>query len=406
MAGYNFLKGVRVVEVAQLGPSSLGGYLADLGADVIKIEGVDGDPIRTGGAPAVGSSEGPSFLHLRWNRGKRSVGINLKTAEGAALFKKLAEKSDVVIEGMRAGVLERLGLGYETLKAINPRLVFCSISGLGLSGPYRTLGSHGPSFDAFGALGSTNPMALTPTEQVEAQITLVGMHAMGLYSAMGVLAALVRAKETGEGAMIEVAAADTAAHWKPDAVDVPLNAGKLHDRPGFAGGQQRQAWWPRLFAYKCKDGKGIMFQGFSPKFWKRFTTAMNRPDLAAAYESDRDVNDIDAEVYPKLKEIFLTRNRDEWMKFFIEHDVPGGAANTVEELATDPHFLARNNVYEVNVPGTGAIKLTTTPIKTPGQTFAPTLAPKQWQHTDEALTGMLNLNAAEIERLRDGKVIF
>lgn len=406
MAGYDFLKGVRVIEVAQLGPDSLGGYLADMGADVIKVEGLDGDMVRTGGSPAVGSENGVSFLHLRWNRGKKSIGIDLKKQEGADLFRRLVKDADIVIEGMRAGVLDRLGLGFGDLKRLNPKLVYCSLSGLGLTGPYRTLGSHGPSFDAFGALGSTNPMALTPEEQVKSQINLVGMHAMGLYAALAVLSALTRARSTGEGALVEVAAAETAAHWKPDGVDVALNEGKLHERPGFLGAEKRQAWWPRLFCYACSDGKAIMFQGYSKKFWKRFCDAASRPDLYAAYESDREVNAVDAEVHAELRALFATRTREDWMRFFVEHDVPGGVANTVSELARDPHFLARDNVYEVEAPGVGTLRLTSTPIKTPGQAFAPRLAPGQWQDTDEVATSMLGLSAAELAQFRKAGVIY
>jgi len=249
-------------------------------------------------------------------------------------------------------------------------------------------------------------MAMTPEEQVASQINLVGMHAMGLYAALGVLSALVRARATGRGAMIEVAAAETAAHWKPDGVDTVLNAAVCRERPGFLGAERRQAWWPRLYSYPAKDGKRIMFQAYSPKFWKRFCDAMGRSDLKALYESDRDPNAIDRDAYAVLSKIFSERTRDEWMRFFVEHDVPGGVANTTEELAVDPHFLARDNIYEVNAPGVGTLRLTSTPVKTPGQRFAPDLAPEQWQDTDDVLAGLLGLGDAEISRLRASKAIF
>jgi crotonobetainyl-CoA:carnitine CoA-transferase CaiB-like acyl-CoA transferase len=377
-----------------------------MGAEVIKVEGLDGDPIRRGANPAVGSPEGPSFLHLRWNRGKKSVGLDLKSPDGAAVFKRLASKCDIAIDGMRAGVLERLGLGYEVLSRDNQRLVFCSISGLGLTGPYHTLGSHGPSFDAFGALGSTNPMALTPEEQAKSEVTMVGMHAVGLYAALGVLAAVIHARQTGKGAMIEVSAAEAAAHWKPDGVNVALNQSNLFERPGFLGGDKRLACWPRLYRYNAKDGKGIFFQAFAAKFWKRFCDAIGRADLFELYQSDRDVAEIDHEVHAELCKIMATRTRAQWMELFIEFDVPGGPANTERELASDPHFLARDNVYETDVPGAGRVRLTTSPVKTPNQTFAPGAAPDQWQHTDEVLSSLLELDAAEIQRLRSARAVY
>lgn len=382
MSGYDFLNGVRVLEVAALGPSSLGGYLADMGADVVKVEDANGDGVRYAGNPAIGSPNGESLLHLRWNRGKRSICLDLKSDAGRARFLELVTKADVVIEGMRAGVLDRLGLGFDDLKLVNPRIVFCSISGLGSYGPYAEMGSHGPSFDAFGALSSINPYALTKAERAASNATPVGMHAMGLYAALGTLAALHKAKATGAGSRIEVAAADCAAHWLPDGVDGELNKTLCHDRPGFLGGQGKQAWWPRLWRYDCKDGRGIFFQAFSPKFWERFCKAVERPDLAAAYQTERDVNAVDEEVHAELAALFPTRTFAEWMDLFGQHDVPAGAANTRETLASDPHFLARDNVYDVELPGAGTLHLTGTPIKATGQSFAPAIAPRAGQ--DEA----------------------
>ena len=406
MSGYGFLKGLRVIEVAQLGPSSLGGYLADMGAEVIKVEGADGDPIRSSGTPAVGTPNGYSFLHLRWNRGKKSIGIDLKSDRGIALFKKLVAESDVVIEGMRAGVLDRLGLGYEVLSAINPRIVFCSISGLGRSGPYSALGSHGPSYDAFGALSSMNPYSLTAEEKKGREATAIGMHSMGLHAAIGTLSAVIQARATGKGALIEVAAAESAAHWLPDGVDVALNADKVFPRPGFLGDSGRQAHWPRMYRYDCKDGKGVFFQAFGDKFWKRFCNAIHRPDLLACYASGRDVSEVDVEVHAELCEILGARPLAEWMDFFRQYDVPGTPANTIADLAEDPHFLARDNVYEVDLPNAMQLRMATTPIKTPDQTFSATIAPRLGQDTDQILSTLLHLNAAEIADLRASNIVF
>ena len=406
MSGYDFLSGIRVLEVAQLGPSSLGGYLADMGADVIKVEGLDGDPVRVTSTPAVGSPQGPSFLHLRWNRGKKSIGLDLKNAEGAELFRKLAAQSDVVIEGMRAGVLDRLGLGFEDLRKLNPRIVFCSISGLGRSGPYHTIGSHGPSFDAFGGLSALNPYGLSPEERERTDFAPIGMHAMGLNAALGTLAAIIRAQRTGEGALIEVTGAESAAHWLPEGVDKVLNADLLHERPGFFNSARRMAGWSRLYAYETRDGHRIFFQGLFPRFWSHFCKLIERPDLLACYESGEDGAIVDESLRVELQKIFATRTRDEWMHFFREHDVPGGPVNTPQDLATDPHFVGRENIYEVEQPGIGTLRLSSTPVKTPNQHFAPALAPGQWQHSLEVLGERLGLSAAEIERLSQSGAVY
>lgn len=375
MSGYDLLKGVRVLEVAALGPSSLGGYLADMGADVVKVEDAAGDGVRYAGNPAMGSPNGESLLHLRWNRGKKSIQLDLKADRDRATFLQLVAKADVVIEGMRAGILDRLGFGFDDLRKVNPAIVFTSISGLGSYGPYAEMGSHGPSFDAFGALSSVNPYALTKEERAKSNVTPVGMHAMGLYAALGTLAAVIKARATGEGSRVEVAAADCAAHWLPDAIDAALNPDKCFDRPGFLGGKGKQACWPRLWRYECRDGRGIFFQAFSPKFWDRFCKAVDRADLAEAYKTDRDVNDVDEDVHGELVKLFATRDFADWMALFGEHDVPAGAANSRETLTSDPHFLARDNVYDVELPGAGGLRLTTTPVKVAGQKFAPDLAP-------------------------------
>lgn len=389
MSGYDLLKGIRVLEVAALGPSSLGGYLADLGADVVKVEDSAGDGVRYAGNPAMGSPDGESLLHLRWNRGKRSIQLDLKADADRATFLKLVAKADVVIEGMRAGILDRLGFGFDDLKKVKPDIVFCSISGLGSYGPYAEMGSHGPSFDAFGALSSINPYALTKDERERSSATPVGMHAMGLYAAMGTLAAIIKARSTGEGSRIEVAAADCSAHWLPDAIDAALNPDKCFDRPGFLGGKGKQACWPRLWRYECSDGRGIFFQAFSPKFWERFCVAVERPDLAEAYKSDRDVNDVDEEVHQELVQLFATRGFADWMALFGQHDVPAGAANSRQTLATDPHFLARDNVYDVELPGAGKLHLTTTPVKVAGQSFSPAIAPTAGKDQQSVLADWL-----------------
>jgi crotonobetainyl-CoA:carnitine CoA-transferase CaiB-like acyl-CoA transferase len=406
MSGYNFLEGVRVIEVAQLGPSSLGGYLADMGADVIKVEGRDGDPVRYSGTPALGAPDGPGLLHLRWNRGKRSLGLNLKSAEGAALFRKLVAKADIVIEGMRAGVLDRLGLGFAALREVNPRIVFCSISGLGSNGPYAELGSHGPSFDAFGGLSSLNPYGLSPDERKQTDWAPIGMHAMGLNAALGTLAALNRAQRTGQGAYVEVTGAESAAHWLPEGINSVLNASKLHAREGFLNSRDKMAGWPRLCAYATRDGKKVFFQGLFPKFWTRFCEVLDRPDLAALYAQTPDSGEADEHAYVELVKLFASRDFDAWMKLFIEHDIPGGPANSPQTLASDPHFLARDNVYEVDQPGVGTLHLGTTPVKTLDQPFAPAAAPAQWQHSADILRDLLELDAHEVERLRAGDAVY
>ena len=404
MAGFDFLDGLRVLEVAWLGPDSLGGYLADLGAEVIKIEGPDPDPVRTVGTPAVGASDGPGMLHLRWNRGKQSIGLDLKQERGRQIFRELADASQVVIEGTRAGMLDRLDLGYDSLRQANPRLVFCSLSGFGTSGPYHTLGSHAPAFDAFAGIAALNLYALGTDERKRSPYAPVGMNAMGLYAAVAVLAAVRRAEHTGVGAIIEVSGAEAAAHWIPDGVNVVLNRDCLVERePRFTGSDGRMIGWPRLHGYETSDGRAVFLQAQNPRFWTRFCAAIGRPDLDRRSAGGTDVA-ADAALHATLSGIFRTRPFAEWMELFVKHDVPGSPINRLADLAVDPHFLARDNIYETEHRGK-KLRLTSTPIKTHGQKFEPAAPPEAWADTEAVLGRVLNLGPEAIRGLCAERVV-
>ncbi|ODU07639.1 MAG: hypothetical protein ABS81_00625 [Pseudonocardia sp. SCN 72-86] len=407
MAGYQLLQDVVVLEVSQFGPDALGGHLADLGATVIKVEPPgEGDPLRTSGGHAYGSPDGFGLLHMRWNRGKKSVTLDLKADAGKAAFRALADKADIVIEGMRAGVLERLGLGAEELRSSNPRLVFCSVSGLGSSGPYHGLGSHGPSFDGFGALAPVEDSPSGVGVRFLPDQVPVGMHAMGLFAAIGTLGALHRARTTGEGSYVEVAAADCTALWRHGGVDVALGGDALHVRPGFANDNGKMVGWPRLQPYRTSDGLAILFQAQKMKFWRAFCDAVGRPDLQQIYERSPDVTAAEDEVYGALCALFATRTLNEWMTLFVENDIPGLPVNDVESLAVDPHFLARGNVYEARLATGETARLTGTPIKVAMQDpFAPALAPALGADTNDVLTEFLGMTEDEVGELRRGGVI-
>ena len=397
MERYDLLRGMTVVEVAQLGPDSLGGYLADMGARVIKVESPpEGDPVRYTGAHAVDGPDGFGFLHLRWNRGKESLGLDLRSAEGQDLFKRLIASADVVVDGLRGGALDRLGLGHDALSAINPKLVFCSLSGFGLSGAYHALGSHGPSFDAYGGL--LRPAAGERPGDGPKQVS-IGMHAMGLYAAVGVLAAVIRARETGKGAMIEVAAADAAANWYPDAVDAELNRDRWQPRPGFADAGGRMMHWPRFGQYVTADGRIIFFQGYKDKFWESFCAAVDRPDLLVIAPVDGDVDGYHTRLQGELTALFATRSLADWMALFLDRGIAGHPVNGAADLARDPHFLDRACFYDVDSPMTGPLRLSGTPIKVHGQGFAPSLAPAMGDDSDSILA-QLALTPDEIARLR------
>jgi crotonobetainyl-CoA:carnitine CoA-transferase CaiB-like acyl-CoA transferase len=396
VSGYDLLRGITVIEVAQLGPDALGGLLADMGARVIKVESpTEGDPVRRMGALSVGDPHGFGFMHLRWNRGKESIGIDLRSADGAALFQRLTADADVVIDGLRGGALDRLGLGHAELSQANPRLVFCSLSGFGLDGAYHALGSHGPAYDAYGGL-----MRAAPGEKPGEGPSHypIGMYAMGLQAAVGVLAAVIRARTTGEGAMVEVAAADVAAAWYTDTVDAALNPDRTTPRPGFADEGGRMFNWPRMGQYRTRDGRILFFQGYKDKFWAAFARTANRPDLLDIVPGD-DVEAYHDRLMSTLTELFATRDRADWMTLLIEAGVPAHPLNTPEELAVDVHFVDRDLVYEARSPATGPLRLVGTPVKVHGQRFAPAIAPELGTASDRILAE-LGVDPAEAARLR------
>ena len=394
-----------MLEVAQLGPDALGQMLADMGARVVKVETPgEGDPIRNAGPYALGGPDGLGYMHLRWNRGKQSIAIDLRSAEGAGLFKSLAAKADIVIEGMRAGVLDRLGLGYEVLKQRNPKIVFCTLSGMGATGPYAPMASHGPSFDAFGGLAQPPP-GVDISKWNTPQPPSIGMYAMGYAAALGVLSALHKAQRTGEGALIEVAAAETAAHWLPEPVDQVLNAEIHHVRPGFADGMGRMLQWPRMDNYRTRDGKLLYIMILYEKYWRNFLKLMQREDLQEIYETANSPQEADEKVAAELAAIFLARTRDDWLALLQANDVPVMPVNSFEDLTRDPHFRARANTYQVGLANGERLTLMASPVRVDGQDFAPALAPELGQHTEAILKDLAALRDTDIEELKTKGVV-
>ena len=191
------LAGLRVIESSLLGPGLITTHLADLGAQVIKVESPEGDYIREMTWPIV---NGVSLLHLHVHRGKQSIALDLRTPEGVAVYRDLVRGADVVVEAMRPGSLARRGLGYDDLRAINPKIVFCNLSGYGMTGPYQSLPAHGIAFDTWG--GIVNAAVDDEGFCYIPEHASIGMYAGPMFGALGILAAVIRARETGEGSML------------------------------------------------------------------------------------------------------------------------------------------------------------------------------------------------------------
>jgi len=397
------LAGLRVIESSLLGPGAIGTHLSDLGAEVIKVESPSGDYIRDMTWPIV---EGVSLLHLHVHRGKRSIVLDLKTPAGVQLYKDLVVKSDVVIEAMRPGSLAARGLGYQDLRTINPRIVFCNISGYGATGPYRDLPAHGIAFDTWGG-------AIKPEYDAEGfcfipEHASIGMHAGPMFGALGILAAVIRARASGEGCELEVGQSDATAYmdwyriesWlayrRPEDVVTGNKAdGYVRRAPGTAGMKEGV----RYQIYESSDGH-VLFMASEQAFWKNFCLCVGRADLFERWPGSKYADHArgNRELQAILREIFKTKSAKEWIALGEEKDFPIAPCNTPKNIVDDPQFQDRFPLYSHEQCGADMLPY---PVKFPGEELpVPSKAPSTGQHTDDVLRSVLGKTANELAALR------
>jgi crotonobetainyl-CoA:carnitine CoA-transferase CaiB-like acyl-CoA transferase len=397
------LAGVRIIEASLLGPAAITSTLVDLGADVIKVESPRGDYVREMTWPIV---EGVSLMHLHVNRGKRSVVLDLKTDEGVATFLALAAEADAVIEAMRPGALERRGLGFERLHAVNARIVFATISGYGMTGPYQNMPSHGVAYDTWAGI-------VTPEYDDEGHCHLpehvsIGINAGPLYGALGVLAGIIRARATGEGCRMEIAQSDAAAafDWyrsesykayeRPQS-EVTGNKSDNYTRraPGIAGMRDGV----RYQLYESSDGH-ILFMASEREFWKNFCEGVGRPDLFESHPGARYADHAvgDLALRDELEKIFRTKTSAEWIAWSEEVNTPIAPVNTPANLANDPQFQDRLGFLPV--AGHGA-EMLPSPIHMIDEKLpTPAMAPTVGEHTDEVLRDVLGWDDTRLAEVR------
>ncbi len=405
------LEGIRVLEVAMFAPDAVGMHLADLGAEVIKVEQPGlGDPARLLGI----GYRGESPATRRWNRGKLSVTLDLAEPGGADAFRDLVAVSDAVVEGMRAGALARRGLGYEALLAHNRRLVFASVSGWGSEGPYRALASHGLAFDAYASLAPAREVDGRPNRPLGHVWT--GLEAGPLYAAMAVVAGVLRARLTGQPAYVEVAEADAAAVWNGWRIAYEAAAGRHGDDPEDddarqlvdalraaaegAGRMDLTAADVRYQYYRASDGD-VLLMATEQTFWRRFCDAVGRPDLFERWPgegyADHDYGNL--ALRDELAEIFATRTRAEWVQLFIDHNVAGAPVYDPGETHADPHFAARGMWVDTKIDGIGLLG---SPVRMNGERQGPRRpAPQPGEHARLVLGGILGYDEARIAGLLD-----
>jgi crotonobetainyl-CoA:carnitine CoA-transferase CaiB-like acyl-CoA transferase len=397
------LAGLRVIESSLLGPGAITTHLADLGAEVIKVESPAGDYIREMTWPIV---EGVSLLHLHVHRGKQSIVLDLRKPEAVEVYKDLVRGADVVVEAMRPGSLSRRGLGYDDLRAINPRIVFCNISGYGETGPYQDLPAHGIAFDTWAGIVGVAKDAEGFTYIPEH--ASIGIHAGPLVGALGILAAVIRARATGEGSALELGQSDAAAYmdwyriesWKayerPES-EVTGNKADGYERraPGTAGMKEGV----RYQIYESSDGH-VLFMASEQAFWKNFCEAVGRPELFERWPGSKFADHArnNRELQRELRAIFTTRTSAQWIAFGTEKNFPIAPCNTPKTIADDPQFQHRFPWYSRETHGADMLPF---PVRFAGETLPePTKAPTVGEHTRDVLAKVLGYDAERIAKLR------
>jgi crotonobetainyl-CoA:carnitine CoA-transferase CaiB-like acyl-CoA transferase len=398
------LAGVRVVESSLLGPAAITTHLADLGAEVIKVESPAGDYVREMTWPIV---NGVSLLHMHVNRGKKSLTLDLKKPEAVDVYKALAKDAAVVVEAMRPGALARRGLGYDDLKVLNPKIVFCNISGYGMTGPYQSLPAHGIAFDTWA--GIINPAYDEEGFCYIPEHASIGMHAGPMFGAMGILAAIIRARETGEGCFLEIGQSDAAAYmdwyrsesWlayeRPED-EVTGNKADNYERraPGTAGMKEGV----RYQIYESSDGH-VLFMASEQAFWKNFCECMDRVELFEKWPGSKFADHArhNRELQCELRDIFKTKRSEEWIRLGDEKNFPIAPVNSPQTVTDDPQFRDRFPLYPHAEHGTDMLPF---PVKFVGEELpAPGMAPTVGEHNEVVLAEVLGYDSAKIAELRE-----
>jgi len=390
------LRGVTVLELGQVIAGTYGGViLADLGADVIKIEPLTGDANRTAGIAPLGSE---STIHLFMNRNKKSVSLDLKTAEGRELLYRLVEQADIVIDNFRPGVMARLGIGHEQLRERKPDIVTVSVTGFGEYGPRR----DSPAFDLTvqalaGYLHITGDPDGPPARVGIPLADIAG----GLFACISALAGLASRLLGGQGTHADVAMLDCLVSLLSYEAIGHLNTGRPVTRQGSA--HAHMVPWQ---AFATRDGY-LVVAVREDKFWRRLCDAIGRPELKAdprtATNSARVANR--TLVTGLLRDCFARRDTADWLRLLDASDIPAAPVNDLPAVFADPQVRARGLVRAYHHPVLGAVRYPASPPQLAGWSFPSDPAPRLGEHTAEVLQQRLGLDREQVADLARRNVV-
>ncbi len=393
------LEGIKVLDFCRNAPGMFATMiLADLGADVLMVERPM-DEARAAYERIVAGIETPEDerRHASFNalqRNKRSIALNLKEPEALEIFRQLAADADVVVEGFRPGVVNRLGVGYEQVKEINPRAVYCSVSGYGQTGPYSGMAGHDINYISFaGALGLIGE---SPEGKPVIPLNLIADYAGGgLCGAAGILAALMAREKTGRGQYVDIAMTEGVLYMLCGIIADAFSQGYKPAR----GGNRLNGGSPFYNVYKTADGKYFSIAAIEPWFWENLCRAIGREDLIPHQQAGEDKR---AEIVQTLEATFLSKTREEWFETLRDANISVGQVYELEEALDDPQVLDRGMVVELEAPGVpgGKVRQPGIPLRlseTPGQVRFP--GSVTGQHTAEVLAD-LGYDTARIAELK------
>lgn len=388
------LAGVRILDFTQVlsGPFC-SQILADLGAEVIKVESPQGDVARTMPPHFVGED---SVYYQAVNRNKRSIVVDLKSAEGLEIARRLAIESDIIIENFRPGVLQKLGLSPEAVRAEKPSLIWCSVSGFGQEGPYRDKQAYDIVVQAL-----SGGMSLTGERDghnVRAGIPIADL-AAGMYGAIGILAALHRVKETGRGEVIDVSMLDCQAAMLGYQAAYYLHSGQVPGRQGR--GHDSIAAYRTFMA---KDGVEVVVAAMTDRQWESLCRAVDREKLIEdprfATSALRRTNRSD--VWAVLEEAFLARDADEWVPDLERAGVPVGTVNTLDRVVADPQIQARGMVLEIDGGDGRKLRVMGNPLfMQESRRSTNSFPPEAGEHSAAILHEVLGLSRDQVQDLLD-----